>query len=101
MDSEHLQAGAAIGAATPAGDAIVAVEIRFDGAEVSGTQSRSVLSDLEDLNAELMAENTGVFKEGLAAPVGMQVGAADPYLVNPDESFSLTGLGRWFGFCYQ
>tara|TARA_B100000809_G_scaffold224362_2_gene234462 strand:+ start:897 stop:1202 length:306 start_codon:yes stop_codon:yes gene_type:complete len=101
MDSEYLQPGAAIGAAIPAGDAIVAVEIGFDGAEVSGAQPRSVLSDLEDLNAELVTENAWVFQEGLAAPVGMQVGAADPYPVNPDEGFALSGFSWWVGFCYQ
>jgi hypothetical protein len=101
MDSQYLQPGAAIGAASAAGDAVVAVEIRLNGAEIAGTQSCSIFADLEDLNAELMAENAWVFQEGLAAPVGMQVGAADPYPVNPDEGFALSGLSWWFGFCYQ
>lgn len=101
MDSEYLQPGAAIGPAGPAGDALVAVEIGFDGAEITGTQARCIFPDLKDLNTELMAENAGIFKEGLAAPVGMQVGTADPDLVNPDQGFALTGPGRGFGFCYQ
>ena len=97
MHPEHLEAGAAIGALGPAGDAVSAVEVGLDRAEVAGAQTAGALSRFEYLDTELVAEDAGIFEERLAAAVGVQVRSADSYAADPYKGLSFADSGGRLG----
>ena len=74
---EHLQPLTAVPASTTAGRALLAVEIRFDGAAVTGPDGRDIGSRLANLNAELVAEDPRIREERLPAAPRVKISAAD------------------------
>ena len=97
MHPEHLEADAAIGALGPAGDAVSAVEVGLDRAEVAGAQAVGTLACFEYLDTEFVAEDTGVFEERLAAAVGVQIRSADSYAADPYKGLSFADSGGRLG----
>lgn len=77
MDSEHLQAGAAIGTIGPAGDAVSAVEVRLDRAQLASLQLTGASAWIDNLDAQLVSEDPGIFKKRLAPTIGVEVCSAD------------------------
>jgi hypothetical protein len=78
MDTDHPEVIAAVGLASPTSDVLVAVETGLYGAAVSNRErvTRSTVHDIRDLDAELVPQDSGIFKEQLGAPVGAR--ARDP-----------------------
>ena len=86
---------AAVGAATQAGVAGAAVEVRLDGAVVTDLEVRDAFAVGEDFDAEFMAEDAWELDEGHLAEVAAEVGAADADGADGDEGHA---RWRWGGF---
>ncbi len=86
---------ATVGAALPAGEAVAAIDVRFDRAAVAGLEAVRLGPCVDDLDAQLMAQDPGIAEERLAPGEGMEVGPAHPDPVHPHEGFARPGL--WGG----
>jgi hypothetical protein len=62
---------------------------------VTNLQTIDSITDSENLGAEFVAEDAGVFEERLASAEGVQVGAADADAVDADEGVAGFGIA-WF-----
>jgi hypothetical protein len=64
VDADHAHSRAAIGPPERAGRALAAGDIRVDGAEVAGLELASPIAGLEDLDRQLMPENSRIGEDG-------------------------------------
>ena len=97
MHTQNPQILATIRSAAAAGQAGAAVEVRLHGHLVTNLHTINSRTDSENLGAELVAENAGIFEEGLASAEGVQVGAADADAVDADEGVAGSGIARFVG----
>jgi hypothetical protein len=91
VDAEDLKLNAAVALAAPAGDAGAAVEVRLDGAAISGLDVHDAGTNFENFDAEFVADEAGIGEEGLAAFEGVDIGTADTDTMDADEGFAGTG----------
>ena len=91
VDAEHLEVLAAIDAAAPAGEAILAVDVGLDGAAVAGLDVGDAGADLDDLDAKFVAGDARIAVEGHLAEIAADVGAADADAMDPDQDVAGAG----------
>ena len=89
VNSEHAQRGAAIGSSSAAGNTMAAVEIGLHRAPIPDLQGGGGFAQLDDFNAQLMAQDSWVGEERLPAMERMNVSPA-----NPDSPHPNAGLAR-------
>jgi len=94
MNPEAFELNAAVGFAASASDAISTVEVGVDGAQIAGRDVRYTITDSQDFDAELVAEDAGIAEERLPALEGMQVSAANANRADSDEGLARAGLWR-------
>ena len=98
MDAQHLQAGAAVGAADGAGVAVTAVDVGIHGHPVAHLQALGILGrivgDADDLTTELVADDPGIADQAVGAAEGADVAAADGGAVDLDQGLALLGSGH-------
>src|SRR6185312_9223996 len=80
---------AAIGFSVAAGDTMSAVEVRDDCHGLAWLEAWGLI-EVDEIAGQLVAEDTGIFKIGLCAFEGMQVGAADA------DAFYFYDAVTWF-----
>ena len=95
VHSERFQLGAAIGSSRAARDAPPAIQVGLDRAAVAGFQPVRLAAGIDDLDAELMAENPRVVKKWLPSGKGVEIGAAHADAVHPHEGLTRRRLGAW------
>src|SRR5690625_863396 len=91
MHTHGLVVLAGVDQAPPAGVAGAVVEVGHPGDDVPPPESLGGPVDLDDLRGELVARRARVGGEGLGAPEGLEVRAADARVAHPQQS--LAGLG--------
>ena len=92
VDAEDLEPCAAVAPAAPAGDAPSAFHVGLEGAAVAGPQARATRGRLEQLHAQLVAEDARVGEKRLVALDRVEIGAADAD--PPDADQGLLGSER-------
>ena len=85
VDSQHLQAHAAVGFATAAGNAVTTIEVRFDRAAVARVHILRQAAHRDDLYAKFVTENSRVTKKRLVSVEGVDIGAADADAAHPNQ----------------
>ena len=95
VHAQDPQTFATIRSAAAAGQAVAAVEVRLHCHLVTNLHAINPRTDSENLGAEFVAEDAGIFEERLASAEGMQVGAADADAVDADEGVAGFGIA-WF-----
>jgi hypothetical protein len=98
MHAENLQVGAAIRFVVPTGNALSAIQVRFNGTMATDSNAMHVRVDLENFHAQFVAEDSRVSEKRLPTTIRMQVRPTD---TNPrDPHHGLTGAdgSGTFGF---
>jgi hypothetical protein len=83
---------AAIREAAPARIALLAIEIRLDGALVARFYVRNALTDGQHLCPQFMPGDSRIGKEGHLAKISAEIGATDPDTLYAQQRFAWTGF---------
>ena len=87
-----MQIDAAVRFAAAAGDAVSAVEVRFDRAAVARFYVRHRIAHRDHFDAKFVSEDSGIVEKRLISDEGVDVGAADPDAANTHQR--VPGLDR-------
>src|SRR5437588_925313 len=98
--SQHLELGAAVRLAVPAGDASAAVEVGLYRALVARLDVRDPGPYGFDFNAELMAQDARVREVGLVSAESVDVRSADTHAPHADERFAGSRRAWCLGITY-
>ena len=93
---KHFQIFATVSFSLPAGVALTAIEVGFNGATIPRFNIFHPFAHLQNFNPEFMSGYTRIVKKGKLTQIATHIRSTNTHPNSANQSFPRTGAGRFF-----